>query len=66
MTLPGERPGDLLTLLVLCAFLIGTGLVVAVMLRLLPFYWWGPPVLALTAVSGIGFAWLMGPGEDDE
>ena len=58
------RRGDLLTLLVLLGFLVGTGLVIAVMLRFLDFYWWGPPSLALTAICGVGFAWLMGPGEE--
>ena len=64
--MPEQRRGDLLTLLVLAGFLIGTALVIAVMLRFLAFYWWGPPSLALTAICGVGFAWLMGPGEEGE
>ena len=60
------RRGDLLTLLALAGFLIGTVLVAAVMLRFVAFYWWGPPSLALTAGSGVGFAWLMGKGEEGD
>ena len=60
------RRGDLLIVLALAVFLVGTVLVALVMLRVLPFYWWGPPSLAVTAISGIGFAWLMGTGEEGD
>ena len=60
-----NRQGDLLIVLLFLGFVTGTILVALVIFRILPFYWWGLPSLALTACSGIGFAWLMGPSDQD-
>ncbi len=62
----GARQRDLLTVAVLALLVAGLVVVVLVVLRQLPFLWWGLLGLVVSGASALGVGLLTGPGTDDD